>query len=193
MVLKFIYSIIFYFCFQGALMACDCPFSRLGMDECNKYEIIFRGRIKSLAVSDSKFSEAVYEISELYKGNATKLFKVLYNNQEECSQTLVIGQEWIIYANYKQLDKAKLEWCSRSRRAFNNAKEDFYTITYGNDYDDELKFLQQNLGTHRFLSGPINQSGNRNQLPNNQQSILIALFSVFALILFYYLFNKFFK
>lgn len=191
--IKCLYTIIFYFSLQIALLACDCPFSKLGMAECNKYEIIFRGRIKSLLVSDSKFSEAIYEISELYKGNATKLFKVLYSNTEECSQALVVGQEWIIYANYKQLNNAKLDWCSRSRRAFNNAKEDFYTITFGNDYDDEIKFLQQNLGIHRFLSGSIKQNGNRNQLPNNQQSIFIALFSVFALILFYYLFNKFFK
>ena len=174
-------------------MACDCPFSKLSLDECNKYEIIFRGRVKALTESNSKLSEAIFEISELYKGNAGQKFKVLYDPTETCSQTIVVGQEWIIYSRYKQIDNAKLDWCSRSRRAFNIAKEDFYTLTNGNDYDDELKFLRQNLRLHRFLAESNSQSANRNQLPSLTQSIWIVISSILALVLFYFLFNKFIK
>lgn len=193
MINKFFYSTIFFTLFNLVAQACDCPLSALSINECNKYEIIFKGKIKSIIESKDKFGEVVFEVNELYKGNSNKEFKVLFDSKENCAQTLLIGQEWIIYSRYKQIDNAKLDWCSRSRRHFSNDKEDFYTVTYGNDYDDEVLFLRQNLGLHRFLAGSENKSGNRNELPNVQQSIIIVICSIMALLLFYFLFNKFFK
>jgi len=193
MISKFIYSILFLLLINFEVNACDCPLSLLSMNECNKYELIFKGKIKSVVDSKSKFGEAIFEVEELYKGNSEKTFKVLFDSQENCAQQLVAGQEWIIYCSYKQINNAKIDWCSRSRMHFANEKEDFYTLTYGNDYDDELKFLRQNLGLHRFLAGVENKTGNRNELPDLRQSILIVVISIFSLILFYYLFNKFFR
>ena len=186
MYLKRLYTIIFFI--QCGLMsiACDCPLSALSLDECNKYEIIFKGKITSVLNSNSKLGEAIFEVEELYKGNATKTFKILFDSQENCSQPFVMGQEWIIYSRYKQIDNAKIDWCSRSRKHFNNEQDDFYTITYGNDYDDEVSFLRKNLGLHRFLAGSENNTGNRNELPNVKQSIIIVVSSILALLLFYF-------
>ena len=86
-----------------------------------------------------------------------------------------------------------MDWCSRSRKFFKNAKEDFYTATYGNDYYDELKFLRQDLGLHRTLAEVKNYDENRNQKPTNNQTILMLAISLGAIFLFYYLFKKYFK
>lgn len=175
------------------VQACQCPLTQLSLDECNKYEIIFKGKILSAVTCDLKFGEAVFEIEELYKGNATKQFKVLFECNEECFQKFTVGDEWIIYSRYKQIDNAKMDWCSRSRKFFKIDKEDFYTYTYGNDYYDEVKFLQEKLGAHRVLAEKKSMEDNRNIKPNGTQMLVILLCSLTAIILFYYLFNKFFR
>lgn len=179
--------------FISKVQACQCPLTQLGLEECNKYEIIFKGKILSVVNCDLKFGEAVFDIEELYKGNATKQFKILFECNEECFQKFTVGDEWIIYSRYKQIDNAKMDWCSRSRKFFKIDKEDFYTYTYGNDYYDEVKFLQEKLGVHRVLAEKKSMEDNRNIKPNGTQMLVILLCSLTAIILFYYLFNKFFR
>lgn len=174
-------------------LSCQCPLTTLGLDECNKYEIIFKGKIVSVTTCDNNFGTAVFEIEELYKGNATKQFKVLFECGVECAMDFNEGEEWIIYSRYKQVDKALMNWCSRSRKFFKNAKEDFYTSTYGNDYYDELKFLRQTLGLHRFLTPKSTTTENRNERPTMNQTILMLIISLSSIFLFYWLFKKYFK
>jgi hypothetical protein len=173
--------------------ACQCPLSQLGLEECNKYEIIFKGKIVNVKECGNKPGEATFEIEELYKGNATKEFKVLFECNVVCAQKFLVGEEWIIYSRYKQINNAIMDWCSRSRKYFRNDKEDFYATTYGNDYYDEVKFLKENLGVHRLLAENKTQSGNRNKMPDVTDTIIILLSSIGAIILFYFLFNKFFR
>ncbi len=137
--------------------------------------------------------EAIFSIDELYKGNTTKEFKVLFECDGECARQFNIGEEWIIYSNYKQINNAKMDWCSRSRRYFRVEKEDYYTPNYGNDYFDEVKFLREKLGVHRLLAQKENLIENRNIKPNSHQTIIILVCSLVVIILFYYLFNKFFR
>lgn len=188
-----IYLFLFLMIGRLSAEACECPLSALNMVMCDKYEIIFKGKITAVQYQKDKLSEAVFDIEELYKGNATKTFKVLFDDKEDCAQKLAAGQEWIIYGRYKQIDNMQMDWCSRSRKHFAVPQEDFYTVTYGNDYDDESAFLKKQFGLHRFLTATQNQSGGRNNLPSLQQSILILISSVLVLLLFYFLFNKFFK
>lgn len=174
-------------------LACQCPLTRLSLEECDKYEIIFKGKILSVQDCGDKFGEAVFEIDELYKGNASKEFKVLFECGVECAQKFKPGEEWIIYSRYKQIDNAKMDWCSRSRKFFKIDKEDFYAVTYGNDYYDEVKFLQEKLGVHRLLADKKSQDGNRNKIPDKQGFIIVLICSLAGLVLFYYLFNRFFR
>jgi len=190
---KIALSFCFVFLSGNSLMACQCPLTKLSMDECAKYEIIFKGRILRVVDCDHKFGEAIFEVEELYKGNATKEFKVLFECGVECAQKFNPGEEWIIYSRYKQIDNAKMDWCSRSRKFFKVDKEDFYTVTYGNDYYDELKFLREKLGVHRLLVEHKSQIAERNQRPDTNQMIIILVLSIVSLVVFYYLFNKFFR
>lgn len=188
-----VFFILFFSVLLSEIKACQCPLTQLSLDECAKYEIIFKGKIVSVVDCDLKFGEALFEIDELYKGNAGKQFKVLFECNVECAQKFTIGDEWIIYSRYKQIDNAKMDWCSRSRKFFKIDKEDFYTYTYGNDYYDEVKFLQDKLGVHRVLAEKKNTGDHRNIKPNGMQMLLVLLSSLAAIILFYYLFNKFFR
>jgi hypothetical protein len=56
-----------------------------------------------------------------------------------------------------------------------------------------VKFLKENLGVHRLLAENKTQSGNRNKMPDVTDTIIILLSSIGAIILFYFLFNKFFR
>ena len=174
-------------------LACQCPLSSLNIDECNKYDLIFKGKIISLKPCENKPGEALFELEELYKGNATQKFTILFECNSECALRLNVGEEWIIYTNHKQLNNAQLNWCSRSRKYFSNDKEDFYSVNYGNDYVEELKFLRDNFGLHHFLPEPKNVTTDRNIKPSINQSIAMVVISISFILLFYWLFNRYFK
>jgi hypothetical protein len=173
-------------------IACECPPTELSRKECDKYEVIFKGKILSVVDCDHKFGEVVFEVEELYKGNTAGKFKILFECKVPCAQKFSPGEEWIIYTRYKQIDNGKMEWCSRSRKFFRNANEDFYFMNYGNDYDDEVKFLRTNLGVHRVLDTQETVQ-NRNIRPNTTQTLAILLISIAVILAFYFLFNRFFK
>jgi len=187
------FLILTFFIINFSSKACQCPLTALNMEECNKYDIIFKGKILSVKDCGDKFGEALFEVEELYKGVVAKEFIVLFECNVECAMKFNPGEEWVIYSNYKQVDKAIMGWCSRSRKYFRNEKEDFYTVNYGNDYYDEVKFLREKLGNHRPLANQPNMEANRNQLPDKTQFVVILICSLAAIILFYWLFNKFFR
>lgn len=188
------YYIIFVFLWSSKVTsACQCPLTGLNETETNKYSIIFRGKISSFILKEDTYSEAVFEVKELYKGNSKQTFKILINNSDPCKLDLRIGEEWIIYANYKQIDNAVLDFCSRSRKFFSNSKEDFFYTTTGVTYDEELRYLQSHLGLHKLLKEDTNKVENRNQLPNKNQFIIILIASLLGVIAFYWFIKKLLK
>lgn len=174
------------------VQACQCPLTKLGLEECNKYEIIFKGKVLSVKPCGQRPGEALFEIQELYKGNSSSSFKVLFACDGECATGFRAGEEWVIYSSYKQVDNAMMDWCSRSRKQFSNEKEDFYAVTYGNDYYDEVDFLRKNLGLHRMLKDRV-VTGERNRLPKPWETAVLFVSSLLVIVLFYWLFNRFFK
>lgn len=173
--------------------ACQCPLTTLGKTESDKYELIFKGKIISVKACGDRYGEAIFSLDELYKGNSPKTFSVLFECGQECEQDFNVGDEWIIYTRYKQINNALMDWCSRSRKFIKNEKEDFYTVTYGNNYYDELKFLREQLGLHRFLKIEQSDDEKRNRLPTKTESIVILICSLSAVVLFFWLFNRYFK
>jgi hypothetical protein len=185
--------IFFFFLVHFFSNACECPHTELSLRECDKYELIFKGKVLSVKNCGDRPGEAIFEVQDLYKGNATKGFKIIFDCKGECALGFNAGEEWIIYTSYKQIDNAKMDWCSRSRKHFSNDKEDFYLVNYGNDFYEEEKFLKEKLGLHRLLSEKKIQNTSRNERPNTTQMIYILMFSIAAIVLFYYLFNKIFR
>lgn len=192
--MKYAFAILCFLLLSRPSQACQCPVTSLSEAELAKYDIIFKGRIDSV-MHNGKKSVAVFTIGELYKGMVAKEFTVLFDDEDVCKLELNPGDEWIIYANYHQIDNAKLDFCSRSRKFIKNIKEDFFTETTGVSYDEEFKFLQEKLGLHKVLKENPNKAAveNRNILPNTNQLIIGFLCSLGGLFLFYWLFNRFFK
>ena len=175
-------------------LACQCPLTKLSIEECDKYGIIFRGRIIKDTLFELKKGEITFEISELYKGIVQSQFRVLFDSGDECAQVFSVGEEWIIYTNYKQANNAQMDWCSRSRKYFKNEKLDFYAVTYGNNYPDELKFLRDKLGPHKPLGAPeVKPDWQGNQLPTQMEFIIYLLLSIVGVIVFIYLTKRFLK
>ncbi len=199
--MKYIIRVLILFIqlfFSGILVpsqisACQCPVTVFSKAECNKYEVIFRGKVLSVAACDNKPGVAVFEVEDLYTGSLTNKFTMLFNCNDECASPFQPGEEWIIYTRYKQLNNGFMDWCSRSRKFIGNAKEDFYITTSGCTYDSEIKYLQDSLGLHRLMKEQPTAAQHRNQLPSMTQSIIILLCSIGFIIAFYYFFNKFFK
>lgn len=187
--------LVLYFSFLlfSSANACQCPQTTLSLAECDKYELIFRGKILSATGCVDKKGVAIFQISELYKGNSLPTFKVGFECGTECAQAFNVGEEWIIYTTYKQIDLGLMDWCSRSRKFFKNEKEDFYTANFGNTYEEELSFLRTKLGYHALLKENPYKSEGRNIRPSNTQMIIMLFISLTCIILFYYLFNKYFK
>lgn len=184
---------VFVLCVINYSNACQCPPTILNKEECNKYDLIFKGKIISIKNCNHNLGEAIFEIDELYKGNASKKFTVLFNCDDGCSIQLNVGEEWIIHTNYKQINNALLNWCSRSRKHFANLQEDFYYVNYGKTFDEDLTFLRTELGLHRLLSNEINNSSERNIKPSVNQSILMLIISIAGVVIFYFIINRFFK
>ena len=172
--------------------ACQCPLTALNEAETNKYDIVFKGKITSIKLLKER-SEALFTIQELYKGPIGETFTVLFNDADACKLELIAGEEWIIYANFRQVNNAQLDFCSRSRKFFKNAKEDFFAVTTGISYDEEMKYLQIKLGLHTCLKSNPNMSENRNIIPNTGQFIVFIICSIIGVIVFYWLVNKFLK
>lgn len=174
-------------------LACTCPLTTLSLEETAKYELIFKGTVTSVRDCGDRFGEAVFKVDEVYKGNVTEAFSVLFECDDPCAKKFQSGEEWIIYSNHRQLNNAKMDWCSRSRKFFSNDKEDYYMATYGNDYYDEVKFLREKLGLHRLLVPQNNAADQRNILPDIRQSIIILVSSLLVIIVFYILFRRVFR
>jgi hypothetical protein len=192
--MKFKLLIISYFLLLTSdFFACQCPLTKLSSEECNKYDIIFRGRIVKDSVN-GKRGEALFEVTELYKGVVSGSFRLSYELDGDCAQGFMVGEEWIIYTTYKQANVGNMDWCSRSRKYFKNEKLDFYAVTYGNDYDTELKFLRNNLGLHKPLAAPeAKPDWQGNQIPTQTEFIVYLLLSIAGVVGFIFLVKKFLK
>lgn len=184
--------LIVFLLFSAYANACQCPMTELSEKSIAPYDLIFKGKIISITLNKGK-GEAMFLIQELYRGNSYQEFKILFNDEDPCKQELREGDEWIIYTNYYQIDNAKLDFCSRSRKFFKQDKEDFVNSTTGVSYNDEMVFLQTKLGLHKLLKENPHIVESRNIIPTDNQKIITLVCSILFIILFYWLFNKFVK
>ncbi len=177
--------------FSKSVFPCDCPsITKLNLDYCKQYKLIFRGTVQKIATCN-EINHASFRIQELYKGETIKEFELYFDCSSDCKMNFNIGETWIIYANYIQLNKPKVELCSRSRKLVDNEIK-LSTKYIANDlgFNEECEWLKQNLGIKT-----INKEENiktvethRNQLPEKEFSLVLILISLlFFLVLIYFL------
>ena len=176
--------------FSKPVFSCDCPnFPKLTSEYTNKYNLIFRGTVQKVSKCN-EINHATFQIQELYKGQSKKEIEIYFDCSSDCKMNFNVGETWIIYANYIQLNKPKVELCSRSRKLVDNeikVATNFIASDLG--FNEECDWLKQNLGikTINLEDNIKTVDTHRNQLPEKEFSlvlIIISLFFFLALIFF---------
>ena len=175
--------------------SCECPaLPKLDLNYCNGYEFIFKGTVVSVGKCN-EINKARFKLNELYRGVSPEEIDVYFDCSSNCAMNFIVGEEWIIYSNYAQLGKPKVNFCSRSRKYIQN--ENKIQTEYVNTditFDKEKNFLTENFGLHHFLRTNNNADfSHQNLRPDSLGVIILILISIAGFVVFYYLFNKFSK
>lgn len=185
------FSFFFFslFSFRPAL-ACDCPpLKSIDSADLSYYHLIFEGVVDSVETGTVHFI-----LNDLYLGSAPRKVPVNFDDSSDCRMSFTKGETWMIYSKYERFGKPAVLFCSRSRKLFGNEKEDFYTATSGNTYLAEKEYLIKNLGRREFVDKKLrDEPGPTNIHPTGRTSILLVVISIPVLLLFYYLFRRFFN
>ena len=192
---KRIILLIFFLYSSLISFSCECPsLPRLNMDYCNKYEFIFKGTILSVGKC-KEINKARFKLNELYKGISPEEIDVYFDCSSDCAVNFNVGEQWIIYSNYAQMGKPKVDFCSRNRKyILNENKIQTEYVNTDISFDQEQAFLLSNFGKHHFLRTNNNtELSHQNIKPDKLTSIFLILVSIAGFVVFYYLFNKFIK
>ena len=136
----------------------------------------------------------VFQVDELYFGNTTKNIEAFYDCSTSCMMNFSVGEEWIIYGEYVQVEKIKVEFCSRSRKLLSSDFAEVDQIAYGLSAKDELAWLKNNLGVKELKAEkPTKALGHTNEQPNSNTKIILIAVSVAAMVMFLLLIKRFLK
>ena len=173
--------------------ACDEKEMAFSQQYVNSQELIFRG--KTIGVTQgTDYDKATFLIIQLFKGTAAQQMDVYFETKNNCSLKFTVGEDWLIYANYKQ-GKALAVYCSRCRKNIINTNRNVDLMYVKSDIsiDDETDELQKILGQQKFSQQITKDTAHNNIIPNFWQRILLIIFSALGLVVMYVLLNKFLK
>lgn len=191
-----LFIIFFLLTFSKPLFSCDCPNTpKLSLEYCAQYNLIFRGTVQKVATCN-EINHATFFIQELFKGESKKAVELYFDCSSDCKMNFSIGETWVIYANYIQLNKPKVMICSRSRKLVDNeikVATNFIASDLG--FNEECDWLKQNLGVKKInLEDNIKTiDTHRNQLPDKEFSIVLILISLLFFLVLIYLLKKYFN
>lgn len=182
---------------SAGLYCCDCPaFPPLGkdlIDYTNPKQVVFKGKVMSVGPCD-ELGTCSFEVQELYSGKSTRHITAVYDCSSSCMMNFAPGEEWIIYAEYLQVEKIKIEFCSRSRKIQKTNNEEIDRIAYGCSTSEELEWLRKNAGIKTIGEDNINRLlAHKNEKPSPAAKIVLLVVSIAVLSLFLIIFKKFLK
>lgn len=182
--------------FSKSIFSCDCPTtSKLTSEYCKKYNLIFRGTVKKVSTCN-EINHATFKVQELYSGAIKNEIDIYFDCSSECKMNFMSGETWIVYANYIQLNKPKVEFCSRSRKLVDNEIK-VATNYIANDlgFNEECDWLKQNLGIKKTsqLDQIKTVDTHRNQLPEREFSLTLILISLTTMAVLIFLLKKILK
>ncbi|HTL81135.1 MAG TPA: hypothetical protein VL651_05500 [Bacteroidia bacterium] len=187
----FLLFILLSFSFRA--FACTCDDEPLTVAELAKYDLIFTGKV--VAVSGcSKESQVKFLITKLYKGKAFESTEIQFDCTSDCSLSFAPDQTWIIYATYFEYGKAVVHFCSLSRMKIDDMANDHYAQERKLSFDEELSFLEKNLGVQPFNVIKVEDTQHHELLhPTPWQTILLLIASLAGLGVFYYVVKRMLK
>ena len=160
----------------------------------NSYPLIFRGKTLSIS-KGTDYDKVTFMVNSLFKGVAARQTDLYFESKTECSLKFNVGEDWLIYANYKQA-KPFVLYCSRSRKNIINTNKNIDLMYIKSDItvDDETDKLIELCGLKTYTETmPESVNAHNNIIPTGWQRILLIIFSVIGFALIYFLLNKVLK
>lgn len=176
--------------------ACNCDDSKLAFTQTyiGAHQLIFRGKTVSVEKGED-YGMAKFSVTQLFKGNCPKEITIYFDKRSECSLKFNAGEDWIIYANFKQVQKPFVEYCSRSRKNVINTNKnvDLQYIKSDLTVDAESEKLQEQLGLQKFAVQSQEDNRHSNIIPDFSQRIILIICSIVGFVLIYLLVNRLLK
>ncbi|GIV29008.1 MAG: hypothetical protein KatS3mg028_0074 [Bacteroidia bacterium] len=179
--------------FQYVVEACQCPVIEWTKETADKNEVILIGVIKNVFVHQNDYTVAEMEVLDLFKGNPSKTYKVLFPENDECAVPVNVGEEWIIYGEQKQINSCKIEWCGLSRKKFQNDMEDFFIATHIITYDEELNKLLSVFPRIKLPENDLQLSSHKNIIPGKYEMYIYLLLSLIGFLIVLQFTKKYLK
>lgn len=187
--------------FPLSTFSCECEgLDPLKKESLLKYHLIFQARVDSISTSTSTSTNnkciAWFTITELYNGDAPAQLKLLFDCKTECQMNFNVKEDWLIYANYVKYSEAEVNGCSRSRKKFNDDTDDYYVVTNGSKFFDEIKFLKDNFGIQNIQTNKQTESvipERKNIQPDPMDKLYLIIFSLLCVGVIYFIFKRWVK
>jgi hypothetical protein len=199
--LRFFLLSVFSFCILDfsrliAQGACTCDESKLAFSKSYiaAHDLIFRGKTVSIE-KGSDYGMAHFSVTQLFKGTCPKEISVYFDKKSECSLKMNAGEDWIIYANFKQIQKPYVEYCSRSRKNVINTNKnvDLQYIKSDLTVDAECEQLQEQVGLQKLSAQAEEDNRHSNIIPDFSQRIILIVCSIVGFVVIYLLLNRLLK
>jgi|GEM_PF-1341265 len=194
----FLYFLFFILVFQLSFAQdnCNCNEKEIAFSEgyINANDLIFRGKTVRID-KGSDYDKVLFRINTLFKGVASEELTVYFDNKNACALKFNVGEDWLIYANYKRA-KPVVAYCSRSRKNVINTNKNIDLMYIKSDItvDDETDKLTEICGLKAFTQ-PVseNENAHDNTIPTGMQQILMIVLSAVGFAGIYFILNRFWK
>jgi hypothetical protein len=173
--------------------ACQCPVIQWTKQEADKNEVIFRGVVKNIFLHQNDYTVAEMEVLDLFKGHPSKIYKVLFPENDDCAVSVNVGEEWIIYGTQKQINSCKIEWCGLSRKKFQNDTEDFFIATHIITYDEEFNQLLSNFSKMELSENNLSSSSHKNIIPDKYELYIYLALSLVGFLIILQIVKKYLR
>jgi hypothetical protein len=195
---RFTILIVFLFVFQFSFSqsSCTCDETKIAFSQAYvaSHQLIFRGKTVSVE-SGVDYGKVHFIVTQLFKGSASKELTLYYDAKTACQLKFSTGEDWLIYADFKQLQKPFVEYCSRSRKNVINTNKNVESMYVKSDLtiDDECEQLRDQLGLQQFASQSEESNRHSNIIPGFWQRIVLVIFSILGFVAIYFVTVKFLR
>ena len=176
-----------------AAFACKCAsLAPISEEACNKYNVIFTGRVDSVsACNDKGLSIAHFTVDEVYKGSLVRQVKVEFDCSSSCLMSFSSGEVWLMYTNYEKFDLLTASLCSHTRKYFTEDTQDIYALSTQQTFEQEKQLLKKILGVQPFKETfqPSDVTG-RNEQPSGTGKLVLLTISFAAMAVVYFIFRR---
>lgn len=180
----FLFSLLIY----TQTFACICDaLPPISEKQTERYKVIARGKVDSVDLEANMF---YFNITELYKGAVESEIMITFDDSSSCMMSFEKGEEWLIYANYRNFDELSVSQCEHSRKLFKNVADDYYQFNATRTFEEESDYLTTILGLKAFRTKTkINQLqtqfSHKNIQPEPKKKLVLIAASLIIMVIIY--------